>query len=244
MKNSVSTSLLTVLSLYTSLRRSGSSELAAQDKLRGLVFQLAADDRTELLQAVRQWEAEHGQAINEHNAAKGQQRAQRPVTENVLNGSHGILSCPNCCKKNDSAEAKCVFCGSILESAAAIAPQNKVPDNWFGPDSKLLLTINGVVHPAEIAVRKMVVFGRHTPDDSTADIDLSEYRGDVFGVSRVHASLKLQNNTLLLVDLNSTNHTYLNESQLKDNEARPISQGDKIRMGNLVISVAFKHLRA
>src|SRR5262249_48531502 len=147
MTTSVSTSLLTVLSLYTSLRRSGSSELAAQDKLRGLVFQLAADDRKELAQAVQRWETEHGQAINENNAAKGQQRGQRPVTDNVLNRSHGILSCPNCGKKNDSAEAKCTFCGSVLSPAEGAAPQKTIPNNWFGPDSKLLLTINGVVHP-------------------------------------------------------------------------------------------------
>ena len=66
MGNSPSTSLLTVLSLYTSLRRSGSSERQAQEKLRGLALQLSAGDRKELLKVINDWEAKQGKKSDSH----------------------------------------------------------------------------------------------------------------------------------------------------------------------------------
>lgn len=243
MRNPPSTSLLTLLSLYTSLRRTGSSVSTAQDKLRGLVLQLELADRKELLKAIQDWETEQGKDVEQRNAAKDVFRSQRPTTENVLNPLHGIVSCPTCGKKNDSAETVCAYCGGWLKPTEISLPTKTMADSWFGPDSKLCLTINGVVHPVEISVRSVVTFGRHTPDDDTANVNLAEYRGDVFGVSRLHASIKYQNNSLTIVDLRSTNHTFLNDHQLKDGEALTLSNGDNIRLGNLEISVAFKHLK-
>jgi len=263
MTNSASTSLLTVLSLYTSLRRSGSSERSAQEKLRGLALQLSAGDRKELLKAINDWEAKHGKDVEQHTPIQDKYRATMVIspeaaqvygssdydhisstsTDTVLKPLRRIISCPACGKKNDSSKPNCAYCGSALEPVEVSNPSHSVADNWFGPDSKLALTINGVPHPVEIPVHSVITFGRHTPDNDTADVDLTEYRGDVFGVSRLHASVKYQNNSLTIVDLQSKNHTYVNEHQLKDSEAYTLSNGDKIRLGNLGITVTFKHSR-
>src|SRR5258708_1036664 len=261
MGNSPSTSLLTVLSLYTSLRRSGSTERQAQEKLRGLALQLSAGDRKELLKVINDWEAKQGKEGEQKNNAKDQYRctlvmspgaaqvygpsdydhSTRYGTDTALKPLRRIVTCPSCGKKNDSALTTCAYCGNFLEPAEVKPPEVAVATNWVGPDSKLALTINGVAHPTEYTIRSVLTFGRHTPDNDTADIDLTEYRGDVFGVSRLHASIKHQSNSLTIVDLQSKNHTFLNEIELKDGEARILNSGDKIRLGNLGISITFKH---
>jgi hypothetical protein len=261
MENSSTTSLLTVLSLYTSLRRSGSSERGAQEKLRGLALQLNGGDRKELLKAINDWESKHGKRVEQQRPAKDQYRAtlvmspgaaqvygeshydhvSNTSTDTVLKPLRRIVTCPSCGKKNDSAKTTCAYCGNVLEPVEVNDPAQTVADSWFGPDSKLALTINGVTHPVEVPVHGVLTFGRHTPDNDMADFDLTEYRGDVFGVSRLHASLKYQNNALTITDLQSKNHTYVNEYELKDGEIRTLSSGDRIRLGNLGINVTFKH---
>src|SRR5256885_187863 len=127
MENSSSTSLLTILSLYASLRRSGSSEREAQAKLRGLVGQLSSGDRQVLVKSVNDWESKYGSQVEQNILAKGPYRAtmvispdaaqmygesrydqiDRTNTDTVLKPLRQIISCPSCGKKNDSAQMLC-----------------------------------------------------------------------------------------------------------------------------------------
>ncbi len=52
MLNSPSTSLLTILTLYTSLRRAGSDEVVAMEKLRELARQLSPADHQALVKGI------------------------------------------------------------------------------------------------------------------------------------------------------------------------------------------------
>ena len=53
------------------------------------------------------------------------------------------------------------------------------------------------------------------------------YQAEVYGVSRLHACIKRQNDSLTLSDMHSTNHTFLNGRQLKDGDICPLKNGDK-----------------
>ena len=61
------------------------------------------------------------------------------------------------------------------------------------------------------------------------------------GVSRLHAGLRRHGDTLVLTDLGSLNHTYVNGEQLHPHEVRVLHDGDEIRFGHLVARVYFRH---
>ncbi len=241
MANPPSTSLLMILALYTSLRRSGSSEIDAMEKLRQLVHQLSREDRQALIKGIDDWETQYGQRVNQRRAESDAGSTPNDKDTTVLRPSYQIVMCPSCGKKNDAARLSCAYCGKRLEPDIVASSLADVEPTWFGIHSKLVLTFSGAVQPLELLVETMVTLGRHTADYTVADIDLSAYQADLYGVSRLHAILKRQANTLTLIDMHSTNHTFLNGTRLKDGEVYTLKTGDKIRLGRLGMTVIFKH---
>ncbi len=51
-------------------------------------------------------------------------------------------------------------------------------------------------------------------------------------VSRVHAEIVVERNTYYLIDVGSSNGTYLNDSKLENHRRYPLSLGDRIDLGN------------
>ena len=69
------------------------------------------------------------------------------------------------------------------------------------------------------------------------DVDLSSYNAYANGVSRLHAAIKLVNNRTVVVDLGSSNGTFLNGVRLSPYIETPVSHGDLIYLGKLKIQV-------
>jgi hypothetical protein len=69
------------------------------------------------------------------------------------------------------------------------------------------------------------------------DIDLSPYQAYGSGVSRLHAVLKRDGNRILLMDLGSSNGTYLNAKRLNPNMEQAVQHGDVIALGKLKIQI-------
>jgi hypothetical protein len=241
MLNSPSTSLLTVLALYTSLRRSGSDEIVAMEKLRELTRQLPPDDRQALIRGIEDWESGSGRQVNQHRAEANAGGVDSAKVTIALQRPFPVVTCPNCGKKNDGTQFTCAYCGRRLEPDLVASSLADVEPTWFGIYSTLTLTFAGTLQPLELRVRHLLTLGRHTADDMVADVDLSPYQADVHGVSRLHATLKRQGNTLTLVDMKSTNHTFLNGSKLKDGEVYTLKTADQLQLGRLGMTVSFKH---
>ncbi len=51
-------------------------------------------------------------------------------------------------------------------------------------------------------------------------------------VSRVHAEIIVEGNTYYLIDVGSSNGTYLNDNKLEDRKRYPLNLGDRIELGN------------
>ncbi len=69
------------------------------------------------------------------------------------------------------------------------------------------------------------------------DIDLSPYGAEDEGVSRHHAKLILLGNKLnYIMDMSSTNGTSLNGEPLEPLQHWPISNGDRLELGNLKLT--------
>ena len=71
------------------------------------------------------------------------------------------------------------------------------------------------------------------------DLDLSPYNAFALGVSRMHAALRIINNQLVVVDLDSANGTRINGQKLVSRVEYPVSKGDIIALGKLRIQVTF-----
>lgn len=66
-------------------------------------------------------------------------------------------------------------------------------------------------------------------------LDLTEFEGASHGVSRQHAKIQLTNRGVVLVDLESTNGTYLNNFRLSPQQPYRVHSGDEILLGDLLV---------
>jgi predicted component of type VI protein secretion system len=69
------------------------------------------------------------------------------------------------------------------------------------------------------------------------DVDLSPFNAYANGVSRLHSVLKLIEDQIVIMDLGSSNGTYLNGNRLSPYVEIPVAHGDIIYLGKLKIQV-------
>ncbi|MEW6716187.1 MAG: FHA domain-containing protein [Chloroflexota bacterium] len=69
------------------------------------------------------------------------------------------------------------------------------------------------------------------------DVDFTPFKAYKSGVSRLHASIKINGQEVSLRDLESTNGTYINDQLIPANEPHLIKNGDIISLGTLKIQV-------
>ena len=110
-----------------------------------------------------------------------------------------------------------------------------------GKPGHVFLGIKGCKEPLEVFVRTEMIVGRSSIGSSIRpDIDLGPYDGQKLGVSRSHAALKMQGETIVITDLESSNFTYINGERLYPHETRVLRHGDEIQLGKLTVKVTFK----
>ncbi len=98
------------------------------------------------------------------------------------------------------------------------------------------LIVTGTETVIPLPLQKEVVLGRNDPRASRQpEINLEPHGAAEAGVSRFHARLKYTAMGWLLEDLNSTNGTSLNMSQVKSGEQHTLQSGDIIRCGRLML---------
>ena len=100
----------------------------------------------------------------------------------------------------------------------------------------LLIIESGQILP--LAERTEFTLGRSAEGQPIVpDVDLSSYNAYANGVSRLHAAIKLVNKRIVVVDLGSSNGTYLNGVRLSPYIETPVSHGDLIFLGKLKIQL-------
>jgi pSer/pThr/pTyr-binding forkhead associated (FHA) protein len=81
------------------------------------------------------------------------------------------------------------------------------------------------------------VIGRQTEGTLEETVDLTAYSAFSSGVSRRHAMIRRKKKGFEIIDLDSTNGTWLNEKKLTPTKAYPLSNGATIRLGQLRLKV-------
>ena len=105
--------------------------------------------------------------------------------------------------------------------------------------SKIYLHIEDYADQIAIKLIGSATIGRADEDDGSIDIDLHPFNAAEKGVSRHHAALERVRDTVNLIDLESTNGTFLNGQRLKPFERRVVRDGDEIRLANLILRIYF-----
>ena len=168
-----------------------------------------------------------------------------------------MIVCPHCDYENKEDERLCARCGLPLKPPAP--PSNKEGGGtrllnvdaeanrqvrWgtasLGSDRKLLLHVRGYDRPLVVSLTDSVVLGRYDPDTGEApDIDLGPFEAQDQGVSRRHAAILVDSDALKIMDLGSSNSTFMNGQKLMAHQARILRDGDEIRLAGLVVRVNF-----
>jgi len=121
--------------------------------------------------------------------------------------------------------------------------------SWGNPISvnyaELFLNIRGVDTPLMLQFKDEMILGRKgTGETGPFVLDLSPFGGDEKGVSRMHAAFRRLKNNLFLVDLGSSNGTFVNGQRLTSHQPNMLIEGDEIRLGNLIATITYTPARA
>ncbi len=167
-----------------------------------------------------------------------------------------MITCPYCGSKNIEGLLFCEECGQSLTGGpgSAVLPTKQLDQSsndlaakatWgtarFGQDASIIIHIRDASQPVIIQPAKRTILGR---TDATSpqkpDVDLTPFGALDKGVSRIHAAIYRNEDTLTLVDMGSANGTHLNGQRLVPDQPRILRDGDEIRLGKLVAHIYFK----
>lgn len=91
-----------------------------------------------------------------------------------------------------------------------------------------------------LELREEIVIGRSDPTSSTLPaLDLARDNGAQLGVSRIHAIIQKVDRGVTIMDLGSTNGTYLNNYRLPPDLPYALRSGDEVRFSHLLVHVFF-----
>jgi CheY-like chemotaxis protein len=100
----------------------------------------------------------------------------------------------------------------------------------------VLIPEGGPYPPIGIEVVDTIQIGRRVPGIHV-DLDLSKYDGELLGVSRQHAMIRIEKNNLQLFDIGSTNGTYVNQTRAWLGRSLKLQDGDIVGFGSLSFKI-------
>lgn len=161
-----------------------------------------------------------------------------------------MIKCSDCGVSQEEGTLFCSDCGGFLLTETgkitAVLPFSEFADRLPPPPlSKETLTPSDSVRnitlvvPSsrrrfKLAVQDELRIGRAS-SEFVPEVDLTDDDGAEKGVSRLHAKIQSVQEGVVLIDLDSTNGTLLNNYRLPPNEPYPVHSGDEIRFGDLLV---------
>ncbi|HRE48626.1 MAG TPA: FHA domain-containing protein [Aggregatilineales bacterium] len=156
------------------------------------------------------------------------------------------FKCVNCGAPFLMGELVCGNCGAPLVTGGRthkmeeVAPpkSDRLAGDAGAGQKPIYLEISGEV--IQLPPGEEVVIGRrHGTDTLQPTVDLSSFRAEEYGVSRLHVRIKRKGDLIYVIDLNSTNGTFLNGRKLIPNGERVLRDKDDLSLGKLRTRVRF-----
>jgi len=169
-----------------------------------------------------------------------------------------MIVCTNCKHTNMSGAMFCAECGAQLTGVDSLTTQNIVTGRVQQPLRKKAAASSVPVSPATLndwvtlhlmdtgqmlplSDRNEFTLGRISEGQPIMpDVDFSPFQAYASGVSRLHAVIKRDGNRILLMDLGSSNGTYVNGKRLDTNAEHILNNGDVIALGKLKMQVLLR----
>lgn len=157
-----------------------------------------------------------------------------------------VKICAVCQHHNPESAVNCEKCGTPLESSTTIAVADDLelspaqPSSFSPQPGVFTFYIPGFGQPIRLAIKDEILLGRFQEGLPPPDVDLNPFYGYLSGVSRRHAKIKVSGSEIMLLDLGSSNGTWINESKLLPHQSQPLKSGDIIRLGQLLMFIYFQ----
>lgn len=162
------------------------------------------------------------------------------------------IRCQHCGYYCDPQDSQCSHCHASLKQPQVITDditeatryalqQGRSVEliNTLAPEALMILQIL----PSNICIPQSlqhpVILGRKTPSEDQTIIDLTEFHARELGVSRHHLKIQRVGDQILAVDLDSGNHSYLNNTEMVPYQEYVLTHNDHLTLGRLYMNVLF-----
>jgi pSer/pThr/pTyr-binding forkhead associated (FHA) protein len=163
--------------------------------------------------------------------------------------------CPVCKNKNDHDAIICVHCGTSLDTPFPESGPTRTtdvqvtisgkPPAWLYDESvvaagSIAIYVEGSSKPVFSGSNDELVIGRKVDDSAEGLLDLSALGGYHLGLSRRHAKIRRAGSGYEVIDLSSSNGTWLNDERLTPNQPYSLPNGSQLRLARMRLFVAFR----
>ena len=160
--------------------------------------------------------------------------------------------CPVCKRKNTTDVVLCIYCGASLEQISASIPPTtekisgatiafpkppRIKTDALIPEGGIAIFLLDTTNPIAIRALDEFILGRVLEPSDDDIVDLTPYGAFSSGVSRRHAMVRRRKGNYEIIDLDSTNGTWVNEKRLTPTKAYALPSGSTIRIGQLRLQV-------
>lgn len=162
-----------------------------------------------------------------------------------------MIECQNCKSLEPEGAIFCSECGTQLVLPNSVQTQKFPTDTHELPGE--MLYVNEIPkqkgawvslhllesgHILAFSERNEFTLGRLSENQPIVpDVNLTPYKAFDNGVSRLHAVIKHNENYVTLVDLGSSNGTYINGIRIMPNVEHTLRHGDIIALGKLKMQI-------
>jgi hypothetical protein len=109
----------------------------------------------------------------------------------------------------------------------------------------IAIYVKGYAAPIEILKEREFTLGRHiTGEIEQAFVDLKPFGGYESGVSRRHALIRRSDHGYEILDLGSSNGTWVSKIRLTPDKPYPLENGAEVYLGKLQIFVIYQEMAA
>jgi hypothetical protein len=165
------------------------------------------------------------------------------------------IFCPLCQRKNSADAKHCVYCGikfvhndleiqttnQISKQQSAILGEGTRGEEYLSQltPGALALFIMDVEQPVVIEEPTQIIIGRHLEAGEVQVVDLANFGGAELGISRRHLQISHSDGQFMVMDLGSTNGSWLNRQRLTPGMPYRLHHNDQILLGQMRLFAVF-----